>query len=421
MLKNVLSRIAGTALTAAVALAVIASPVMTTQAFGQDGGGGGGRGGGMGRGMGGMMMAPAISGQQIDRMEKVLKMTPDQATAARALHEGYNDQARQIQEKMRETMEKIRQEFQDTQDPSVWDGMQKQMEESRDARKKLDEGFMGDLKALLNPDQTEKWPSVERGVRRDQGLRRGFISGERVDLIQLIDRSEMPEEELAKIKAAMEEYEVEIDREIVKRDEGMLTRMKEMAEIRASGDMEKMQDVIEKGREASVRVRDVNRKYARQIGDLLAEEQKASFELAFRKESFPDVYRETQSQRALGASEKFADLTEDQKASIATLKGNFEKELTGLNTELTAAIEEGEMTFNIAQGFGGRDRGPAGDLRRERRDLDTSTLEALKKILTPEQIERLPKREENDFGGGRGGDRGGRGGRGQGGGNRDQN
>jgi len=187
----------------------------------------------------------------------------------------------------------------------------------------------------------------------------------------------------------------------------METRMKEMAEIRASGDFEKMQEVIERGREASVRVRDVNRKYARQVAGMLPEDLKAKFDDAFKRESFPDVYRESLTQRSVDAALGFADITEDQKNSITTIKSNLERDLKSLNDELAAAIEEGEMTFNIGQGFGNRDRGPSGDLRREKRDLENTSMEALKKVLTPEQIERMPKREEGDRGGDRGNNRGG--------------
>jgi hypothetical protein len=395
---------------AATGAFLIVLPAAEQSAWAQGGGGGGGgRGGGRGEGgPGGMFMVPAISGQQIDRFEKMLKLTPEQMEAAKSLHEGYQDQARQIQEKLREKMEAIREEFQSSQDPSVWDGMQKHADESREARKTLDATFMSDMKLLLTPEQAAEWPSAERAVRRDQGLRRGFVSGERVDLIRLVENAKLSDEVMKTVKPALDEYEAEIDREVAKRDEGMITRMKDMAEIRRSGDMEKMQDVIEKGREASVRVRNVNRKYARQITDLLPEDQRAVFAEAFRNESFPEVYREMQGQKSFAAAMKFADLDEAQKESLQTLRGNYERELASLNKQLEQAIEEAEMTFNMAQGWGGRDRGPAGDLRRERRDLEQSTMENMKKLLKPEQVERLPKGEEQQdrWGGpGRGGQR----------------
>jgi len=197
-MKNTLARLAGSLVTVS-AIAAITAPIFTLEAFAQNGGGGrGGNGGGrgndgggrgndgggrrMGGGMSNMMMPPSISNQIVERMEKSLALTPDQAVAAKELHDGYNDQARAIQEKLREQMESIRQEFQDTQDPTVWEKAQKNADEARAARKALDETFMSDYKLLLTPEQTNQWPSVERGMRRDQGLRRGFISGERVDV-----------------------------------------------------------------------------------------------------------------------------------------------------------------------------------------------------------------------------------------------
>lgn len=140
-MKIALARLAGSLVTVS-ALAAITAPIFNIEAFAQNGGGGGGGGRGgeggggrggegggrrMGGGMSGMMMPPSISNQIVERMEKSLSLTPDQAVAAKELHDGYADQARAIQEKLREQMESIRQEFQDTQDPTVWEKAQKNL------------------------------------------------------------------------------------------------------------------------------------------------------------------------------------------------------------------------------------------------------------------------------------------------------
>jgi hypothetical protein len=67
-----------------------------------------------------------------------------------------------------------------------------------------------------------------------------------------------------------------------------------------------------------------------------------------------------------------------------------------------------EMTVsaeNMMNLFRGGEQGPLGDLYRKRRELGSKTEDQLRKILTPEQQERLPRNEgDNGPGRRRGGD-----------------
>ncbi len=378
-------------------------------------GGGGGRGG-FGGGRGDMM--PAINSRQVDSYAKILGMTKDQKDAATALLEGYSQQAALASKTMRDQSDKIRQEFQDSGDPTVWSKMRDGMTKFRDDRKKLDDGFMNDVKALLTPAQAEKWPQVERATRRDQTLRWGRLSGERVDLVQLVDQQKFPAAIASQVTPVLAQYEEELDGVLVKRNEVYEGAMQKMMELMRSGDTEAAQDIVKKGREAGIRVRDVNRKYARQIEDILPEDQKAGFEFAFRKESFPDAYRKPYSQRAIEAAAAMKDLTPEQKEKISQMSASVTKDMDALAAKIATATEETEMNFDITQMMrgGGRQEGPMADLRKDRRDLDRKSLEALKKVLTEEQAAKLPERSEDENadggppGGGRRGPNGGNGG-----------
>ena len=195
----------------------------------------------------------------------------------------------------------------------------------------------------------------------------------------------------------------ELARELAKRDELYEASMSKMMQMRQSGEMEAMKETIEKGRDAAVKIRDLNRKYARQIIDQLPDDAKLGFEKQFREASFPDVYRRGYAGRSIDAATAFADLDQTQKDGITALKESYERQVSGINEKLTKAVEETEQTFDVSQMFGGRgDReDPAGDLRREKRELDQATIESLQKLLKEEQIEKLPKREERGGGGGR--------------------
>jgi hypothetical protein len=189
-------------------------------------------------------------------------------------------------------------------------------------------------------------------------------------------------------------------------------------------DPEKMSKMFTEGRDMGAKIRDVNRKYARQIASLLPEAKAAKFDLEFRKQSFPEVYRERYAQRAIAAAEGFDDLDAKQKDAIAALKDTFTRELTPIQKQGEELTEKTEMEWNPADmmrgGFGGQRNEAAQELRRKRSDVENKAVESLKAILTDAQKAKLPA---NDQGGGPGGDRGpgARGGQGGNGNNADPN
>lgn len=392
---------------AVIAVSAITLVAASGNAFAQ-GGGPGGRGG---RGMfggGGEGMLPAVTARQVEQYGKLIGFSADQADAANALVEGYSQQAAVAAKAMREAGEKMRAAFRDGggPDPEVFEKMQQAATKFRDDRKKLDDALFSDMKSLLTPEQEVKWPAVERAHRRNSTLRWGRMSGERVDLSSVIDKQQFADAVKQQVTPLLSQYEEDLDRELTRRNEVYETAMQKMMELRRSGDMEGMQDIVEKGREAGKRVRDLNRRYFRQIADVLPEDSKPAFERAFRQESYPDIYRKGYSTRVIEAASGMADLTTEQKEKLSELSKRYESELEPLNVKLAAAQEEAEEKFNMADMMarGGRQEGPAAELRRERRDMDRKAIEDVKKLLSEEQAGRLPERNEDEVeGGGRGG------------------
>lgn len=402
------------------AKALVAACVMCVSAFAassviaQPGGGGFvGGGGGMRMGggiMGGMMGGgdSVISENQLEKYAKIAGMSEDQTQAAAMLHEGYQAQVRELQDAVRSKMEAARDAFRETGDPSEFQAMREEMTKVRADRKKLDASFMNDVKALLTDEQVAKWSKVEMAMNRDQLMRRGMLSGERVDLFRLVDDLKLADESRAPVDGLLSQYEVDLDRELVKRDaftEKVITQMDELRE-----DPAKAQAMLEEGRTAGVRVRDVNRRYARQISDLLPAESKAAFDTAFQRESFPTVYRESSVTRGVNAAMGFDDLTEEQRGKLQEISEKYTREAATLNEKLAKAEEENEMTMTAERMMGGRRGGGGGGgegeetplqlARQERRELDRKTNEALRGVLTESQREKLPR---NEMRGGRGG------------------
>lgn len=368
------------------------------------GGPGGGFGGGMGGGMGGMrdaFMGPALTIRQLERYADLAGLTDDQLVAAEAIVEAYQERVRQQGETMRRQADRIRAEWEETRNPNVWQGMRGVTEQIRAERKALDDGLMSEIKSILEPAQEEKWPAFERAVRRDQGVRRGFLSGERVNLFDLLERADLPSDVRTNVNTVLADYDVELDRVLTARNTMQEEIFTKMMELRQGGNFEEMQKMVERGREASARVRDVNRRFARQLMDVLPEGQRAIFDIEFKRASFPEVYRPTLAQRSLDAAVNFNDLTEEQREGVQRLRDSYLRSLETSNARLASEIEKQEMAFNIGammqRGMGGGrdDNNPANELRRERRESISNTMDNLRRILTPAQVERLPAREQD--------------------------
>jgi Spy/CpxP family protein refolding chaperone len=451
-------RIHGLAVAAVIALA-------GTLASAQDSGGGGR--GGFGGGGGGFG-AQVINSRDLDRYQDMLNLTRDQRDTVKALFEGYQEQSRTATQDMRDKMAEMRDQMQDGGgDASARRGFAELMTSARAQREKMEASLFSDIQAILTPEQTTLWPKVERTRRREQYINRGLMSGERADVIRIVEQENLPADVKAKLAPILDQYELDLDRDLTARVKLFDANMAKFMELVGAGnDPDKLQSLMKESREASVRVRDLNRKTARQVEELLPDDKKASFQQAFKRESFRNVYQPTQASRQLASAAGFADLTEEQKTGIAALRESHARETAAAQEQLAQAIEHNEMNLTAdqltrrfggmmgggrgGQGGGGqggqganrrggdaqngaangndrprRDRqergqaqagqgaqsgdnprgrfqedGPVGELRQKVREMDRNTQESLKKILRPEQVDRLPEPDRGDRDGG---------------------
>lgn len=380
---------------------------------GGDRGGGGGRfGGGMGGMFGRNMFEASVTSRSLENYSKMLGLDADQETAAKALLEGYQQSFAEMADKARDTMSRMREEMRGAfaeggPDPEVFNKMGQEFTKFRKAGTELEQGFFNDLKAVLTPQQTEKWPSVERLHRRETSIGRGLLAGERVDLIKLVDDAKLAPEARKTLDQVLSDYETELDREIVSRNaayDAVQGRMREMFQDPNNPESVK---AFEDGRAAGLRLRDVNRKYARQIEGLLPEESREAFSTSFRRESYPEIHRATYATRAIDAAAAMTDLDDAQKTTIASIRESYTRDLNAVNREMEEARDKRESTGKLEDllprrwGGGGRG-GDEGDPLRERRtSLQDAAVEKLKSVLTPDQFAALPERR-GEWGGGEG-------------------
>lgn len=386
---------------------------------GQGGGGGpGGMGGGMFRNA---LEKPAINPRNLETAMHQLALSKDQQDAVHSLMDGYQGEADRIAEEIRKGRQSAMEAMRDEGPEAAQDAWKKVGEDQkkwRAEREKIDTGLMNDIQAVLTKEQGAGWESARRQVVRAQSLRQGLLSGERVDVLVLVNQLDLVEKDRDQVKPILEQYELDVDREIAERDRVTNDAMNSFDPSQFF-DPEKRQDLtkrLEARRAASEKVRDVNNRYAKQVEAALPDGPRGQFDKAFHEASFPEVYRQTQAGRALAAAEGFDDLSTDQRLGVADLRDRYDAKMVEMHPRMEQAALDMEKNFSIAGalgGFGqrGGGNGPRGGnggqgggnqpdaqraLRQERRELDDKFMADLKKILSEDQAARLPEPEQQD-------------------------
>lgn len=375
----------------ALAAPALAQEMMTFSFSGSPGGSGG--------------PGPSISRKTLGRYAGLLGLSPDQREAAEALHDAYLESNRQASEEMREAMEAVRAKAGDGGDVHVFtEELPKVMGAHAQKQTAIEDQFLADLRTMLNADQESRWPRLERLRRREGSLEMGVVSGERVDLVRIVDELKLAEEPRATLADTLESYESELDRVLVER----LKVQEEQRQGQTPGmmvfDSETMDKHMKDMREAGVRVRDVNRRFAKAIETLLPEASVAAFMDSVEKESFPHVYREPHVSRQVAAAEKFDDLTDEQRAQLRAIREAYTRESEAINRRWARAIAKAEES---GKGNNGMFSGPGGEMimipgfgdedpdvaeaRQARASLDEKTGEKLASALNEKQRDRLPK------------------------------
>lgn len=86
---------------------------------------------------------------------------------------------------------------------------------------RLKQRFIDNFQSVLSEEQRERWPQLERAMRREKELPRGLLSGESVDLRQVARECEIPPDAMLVAKEALEAYELELDAALLRRVEQM--------------------------------------------------------------------------------------------------------------------------------------------------------------------------------------------------------
>lgn len=341
-----------------------------------------------------------MTSRNVTAYSELLELDPGQTEIAYALHAEYMSDIEAVAEKHRGAMGEMKAAYSGVKDLS--DAREQARKITRAFEKesaRVEADFFRDLRLVLDERQAAQWPRLDRLRRRETTLRQGWYSGEGIDLI-VLTKAIAGERDLGlDVAAALETYELQIDRVLV-------TKAREMAEMRDAISNPKrplaQSDYDEMGqtkKSVGLHVRNVNRRHARVIESLLPEDLAQVFHNELLRRTFPKVYGKSRTDRLFAATDQLNDLSSEQRASIDQLHEAYTRQRAAANGRWSVAIIERENdagnTGSAKESYAQRPTvdtplGPVAKARRIRRDLDERYMGKVIALLTPSQQQALP-------------------------------
>jgi hypothetical protein len=270
-------------------------------------------------------------------------------------------------------------------------------------KQKLFTEFMANVKGQLSEVQQERFPRLERAMRREKALADSDLAGEGLDLISLARQMEMPADAMTAAQPSLDQYELALDAALVQRDAAIDGLVGPLATAMEEGDPAEGFAIQGRIMQARVGVRDVQDAWI----EKLAAEIPAPHGTAFRERALATGYREAWQPDPLAgffqAVMAIPSLTDEQRSKVNATRATWNGQLADLRERMVAAMREdgprkperdaANMAAKKAAKDGGAAPRPAPEtivpLRVERSKLINETREAVKALLTPEQMESL--------------------------------
>ncbi len=359
----------------------------------------------------GDLVKPTTNARLLKQYAEMLGLSADQKRAADELLIAYQTEFRDAVTRLEEIYQAINEEVQDSGD---WEIYQQAIPSAMVKFMKKTEGlnntFLGDLKTILDNQQLARFDAVERLHRRKASIKMGLDGLQRIDLVDTVTGMRLDPGAATGSAATLEQYSIEMDRELVSRDKMFRGFIDEMAKFMEEGNspeqepefMQKwMKDVTESGQ----RLESVNAKYIPIVRSSLPEQVQAEYDTQIKLAKYPSIYKRSYAARVFDAAEKLPDLDASQKEALKTIKDTHTRDAGAANDKWAAVLDELKSAQGDQGMFGGgmwmiRQDPKFVEARDARKAIDDKAVDALKALLNEAQRAKLPKknyRPEWDF------------------------
>jgi hypothetical protein len=283
--------------------------------------------------------------------------------------------------------------------------MRKSSEKFARTKEGLKQDFIMEVQSQLTAEQIGLWPGFDRALTRVKTLPSGRLDGERTNLLKVVDGLELGADEQQAVAGALEAYELSLHTALVERNEYVEEANVKLDKAIQEGRFDRAKSIAGEAARRRVAVRTVNEESTEAIAARLIGPTAETFRKTALRQSYPRVYRRTAARKAFETVRKLDGLDDETRESIEAIETAYAAELGPLNERIRETIhryqprESREMIERLQammEGEGGPsfDLGaddPVRALLKRRTELDERYMKQLHALLSPEQIERLPK------------------------------
>ena len=155
------------------------------------------------------------------------------------------------------------------------------------------------IRTQLSPLQMERWPSLDRAMRREKDLPKGQIPGESMNLFVVLHGMELTQADVQAIDPTLLEYEVRLDQALEERNETLKKHQKVIQDAMVQKNIEVGMSALKKISESRASVCVIHFAALDDISANLAPDKAEEFRKTVLERSFPEIYEETIVDRVL--------------------------------------------------------------------------------------------------------------------------
>ena len=345
-------------------------------------------------------MQPDYYRRDIVLFQQGLNLDDSQRDIMDALYSDYEQAFESGLANMRKKIEDMREQLQNTDVDQVLRIVFKPIEDWSNEKRGIGAQFLESVKVVLTPEQMEQWPKFERFLFREKHLPTGTLSGESLNLFNIVRDMKLSGPETERMQPTLDEYDVTLDVALKARHDALTSNQSEMLRSFAEQNSAVSLAILQRQIGKSIAVRDVNDQYTLLLSTVMPDGLQSEFLAKALERAYPRIFRPTPVQSIFKSAKELEGLSADTHAAIIELEGQYLSELKAINEELVTATRKWEPDEQRlrAEAFAKRMAGqqseeiqdPTRDIFVRRDDISRKYTRLLKALLTEEQFAQLP-------------------------------
>ncbi len=265
-------------------------------------------------------------------------------------------------------------------------------------KRHLDDGLLENVQVILVAEQRLLWPAFAERLYREKHVSKGRLSGESVDLFQIVRDTKLSPVAEELISGQLQEYATALDIAMRNRDAILRGNPKKLFDNILSGN-QRSPNLVDNSIRARVEVRDLNDRYIEIISGNLSGADSEDFRLRALKRGYTRIYRRTPAERILRQAAENEAYSEGVRAQILHLEMSYLQELESINFELLNKTRQYEPEMHRNRELAGQIRrsggtpqkleDPTREIYKKREELGERYIEMLRALLSPEEFIEL--------------------------------